>query len=181
MKYQCMKLHHVLRFELSISPKGRKEGGGFSANLLALSFCQLNTVVFRFIRKTNKYAYHKTTDIISPLGIYLRAKWVHFIRKPLNKNAILTFTENGSCASKLLPEGELWWFAFCRSNYNLFCSCDALLLHRRMLTGYPLLWLHHVRKRVGVSLSDQCLVLTVRVEVKLSWLGWTRMAPEMRH
>ena len=35
--------------------KAEKSGGGFSADLLALSFCQLNTVVFRFIQKTNEY------------------------------------------------------------------------------------------------------------------------------
>ena len=52
MKYRCVKLCHITWFELSISPKGRKEGG-FLADLLALSFCQLNTVVFRFIRKNN--------------------------------------------------------------------------------------------------------------------------------
>ena len=65
MKYQYVKLHQVPRCELSISPKGRKEGGDFSANLLELRFCQLNTVVFRFIRKTNEEA----ITYVSPRGI----------------------------------------------------------------------------------------------------------------
>ena len=30
MKYSLAKLHHVTQYELSISPKGRKEGGGSS-------------------------------------------------------------------------------------------------------------------------------------------------------
>ena len=54
IKYGWVKLCHVTQFKLSISPKDRKEGGGgFLTELLDLSFCQLNTVVFRFIRKTN--------------------------------------------------------------------------------------------------------------------------------
>ena len=49
MKYWCVKLHHVPRYEQSISPKGRNCGGGgcFRPICIKLRFCQLNTVVFR--------------------------------------------------------------------------------------------------------------------------------------
>ena len=37
-----------------VSHQKAEKGGVFLANLLALSFCQLNTVVFHLIRKTNQ-------------------------------------------------------------------------------------------------------------------------------
>ena len=44
----------AIRAEYLTKRQKRGGGGGFSADLLTLRFCQLNTVVFRNIRKTNK-------------------------------------------------------------------------------------------------------------------------------
>ena len=48
--------HHMILAEYLTKRQKRGGGGGFSADLLALSFCQLNTVVFRFIRKSKNFS-----------------------------------------------------------------------------------------------------------------------------
>ena len=52
----------------------KAEGGGLSVDLLALSFCQLNTVVFRFIRKTNNLSY---TCVFLSLTFILSCRTMH--------------------------------------------------------------------------------------------------------
>ena len=44
VKYWCVKLHHVPWHELSISPKGRKEGGAFRPIWTNLRFRRMNNI-----------------------------------------------------------------------------------------------------------------------------------------
>ena len=58
-----------------VSHQKAERGGGFSADLLTLRFCQLNTVVFRNIRKTNDTPYIATS--LSHCGNRELPFWVH--------------------------------------------------------------------------------------------------------